>query len=150
MQGAVYQLSDIYAGEKANLDKLVDFTAENLASQVKIGGGTGNAASFENGMMKTTNATAAGNCNLTITINVDVDVTEYSKIYLYVYNVSESGRTFYYNDARVVDIFTGFTRVELDVSNVTNLKGLSFGIHQSGWNSMQGAVYFWSDIYGVK
>lgn len=88
-KGGVFYISEMYGVEKANkAEKLLDFTAEKLSTQLTIGGGGGNALSFENGRVKSTNSTASGNCNLTFTINVDVNVIDYATISFYVYNVS--------------------------------------------------------------
>lgn len=155
-KGMKFYISDIYAYNptKTMGDKLVDFTAENYSSFVTIGGGTGNALSFEYGLLKSTNANVDGNCNLTFTFKGGIDVSAYSKIQLYIYkangNQNGEGRNVYFDGVVIKDIGIGIHLIEIDVSTLTTLDGHVLKIMQPDWHTMKGEIHYISDIYGVK
>lgn len=142
-----YSFTDIFAVETD--DVLVDFTAENTGSIVTIGGGNGNKCEYFDGMLKSTNG--AGTCNLSFTFkNQTMDITEYKQIKFAVCNVTGNGRTFYYNGATVTNVYSGWTYITIDVTDLTTLNGFAFSIHQSQYQGMDNEVYYITDIYGVK
>ena len=153
--GNVFYITDIYGVEA--LDKVVDFTAENVTEQAK---GSNLTVGYSNdiGMMTLTNTM---NWHGSATLQKPVSVFNYTKIAFSVYQATGGGRTVrvFQKDAsgsevQLKSIATGsgsWTTFEINVSDLTNKStALIIKAGTGGDDGQTGNVFYVTDIYGIK
>lgn len=146
-KGGLFYISNFCGVNAKSMEKIVDFTAENVTSKVTPGNNI--TVSSQDGMLKSVYSSYSGNCSMTLTMK-ESTVFGYDQIQFAVYNAQNKGIGLYINDVHVKDISLGWNYITVDSSKITLAStGLKINIHQSAWNSMANDVYLITDIYGV-